>query len=151
MTVDTDAPVVDTSIIEKVAKEALNGAAVATFAALRAKPRRTITFPVNTVNEEGVEVVVTVKYRALPSNDYDELQAAHPPTAEQKRNGQIYNVDTFAPALISAVSWEPKMTVDEAREIYTSPDWSGGELSTMLIKAMQVCNAGLDVPFNARD
>jgi hypothetical protein len=139
------------AVVEKVASEALNGAAVATFAALRAKPRRTVTFPVNTMDEEGNEVVVLMKYRALPSKAYDEMIEAHPPTSEQKKAGQVYNVDTFAPALISAVSLEPALSVEEARTIYTSPDWSGGELTTLFIKALQVCNAGLDVPFNARD
>jgi hypothetical protein len=142
---------VDKSIPEKVASETLNGAAIATFAALRAKPRRTMTFPVNTVDEDGTEIAVLMKYRALPSKKYDEMIEAHPPTAEQKKQGQIYNIDTFAPALISAVSYEPLLSVEEAAEIYNSPDWSGGELTTLFIKAMQVCNAGLDIPFNARD
>ena len=146
MSIDTDP-----TIPEKVASESLNGAAIATFASLRAKPRRTVTFPVNTVDEDGEEVVVLMKYRALPSKGYDELIEAHPPTSEQKKTGQIYNIDTFAPALIAAVSYEPVLSVDEAKEIYTSPDWSGGELTTLFIKAMQVCNAGLDIPFNARD
>jgi hypothetical protein len=140
-----------TDVVEKVASEALNGVPVATFAALRAKPRRMMSFPVSTLDEDGNETALIVKYRAVPSKEYDDLQAAHPPTPEQKKQGHTYNVDTFAPALISACSFEPRMSYEQAREIYTSPDWSGGELGTLFIKALQVCNSGLDVPFNARD
>jgi hypothetical protein len=137
--------------LEKVASAALNGATKATFAALQAKPRRTMTFTVNTLDQDGAEVALSVKYRAISSKAYDALMEAHPPTAEQKKANQVYNVDTFAPALISAVSCEPTLSYEQAKEIYDSPDWSGGELSSLFIKAMQVCNSGLDVPFNARD
>lgn len=136
--------------VEEVATAALE-APVATFAQLRAKPRRTMTFPLSTQDENGDEIVMRMKYRALSPKEYDELIEAHPPTTEQKRNGATYNIDSFAPAIIAAVSAEPKLTLEQAKEIYTSPDWSGGELSSLYIRAMQVCNAGLDVPFNARD
>lgn len=137
--------------LEKVAAEApVNGAQVATFAALRAKPRRVMTFDVTTVGEDGKDLVLRVKFRAIPSTEYDNLVEAHPPTPKQKSEGAAYNVDTFAPALIAAVSNEPKMTYEQAKELYDAPDWSGGEISGLFIRAMQVCNSGLDVPFNAQ-
>lgn len=140
-----------TETLEKVAETApRNGAEVATFAALRAKPRRVMTFEVNTLDGGGKEVALLMKYRAIPSKDYDELVERHPPTAAQKQGGATYNIDTFAPAIIAAVSYEPTLSVEQATEIYNSPDWSGGELSSLFLRALQVCNSGLDVPFNVR-
>lgn len=139
----------DTTEVEKVAEKAIAGNA--TFSQLIKKPRRTLTFTVSTLDEDGEELLLKMKYRALPSKEYDDLIAEHPPTTKEKQAGAIYNVDTFAPALISAVSAVPKLSLQEATELYKSPDWSGGEIATMFFNAQRVCNAGLDVPFNARD
>lgn len=138
------------STVDEVAAKGVT-TQVATFAALRAKPRRVLTFPITTTDAEGDELVLTVKYKALSSKEYDDLVAAHPPSAKEKQAGAVYNVDGFAPALISAVSSEPKLTLEQATEIYKSPDWSGGEVGTLFFNAQRVCNSGLDVPFNARD
>lgn len=141
----------DDATVAEVAEKAVKDGGVATFARLMKKPRRTLTFTVYSADEDGAELALQVKYQALNSKEYDELQAAHPPTPKERREGAIYNVDTFAPALMAAVSLEPKLTVEEATELYRSPDWSSGEIQTMFINALRVCNAGLDVPFSARD
>jgi hypothetical protein len=96
-------------------------------------------------------VSLGIKYLALPSDEYDELQAAHPPNTKERASGQNYHHTTFAPALVSAVSVIPKMTGDEATELFTSKTWSGGETATLFVNALRCCNAGTDVPFNARD
>lgn len=139
----------DTQVVAEVAAKAPKSTA-ATFAALQRKPRRTVTFPVSTVDEDGEETQLMVKFQALSAKDYDKLVAAHPPTPKEKSLGAVYNVDTFAPALISAVSLEPRLTVEEATELYTSPDWSGGEMASLFIQAQRVCNSGIDIPFNER-
>jgi hypothetical protein len=135
--------------VEKVAEKAIAG--TATFDQLIKKPRRTLSFTVTTLDEDGEEQLLKMKYRALPSKEYDDLISEHPPTTKEKQAGAVYNVDTFAPALISAVSVEPRLSVEQATELYKSPQWSGGEIATLFFNAQRVCNAGLDVPFNARD
>ena len=124
---------------------------VATFDQLRAKPRRVLKFDVNTVDEDGEDISLSMKYRALSSKEYDKLLEKHPPSTREKAKGATYTVDTFAPALISAVSAEPQLTVEQATELYNSDEWSGGEISTLFVNALRICNAGLDVPFNGRD
>lgn len=137
------------STVEEVAAKAVSGDA--TFDLLMAKPRRSLSFEVTTQNADGDEVVLKMKYLAISSKDYDDLIAEHPPTATDKKAGQTYNMETFAPALIAAVSSVPKMTAAQATRIYKSAAWSGGEVGNLFMNAVRVCNAGLDVPFSARD
>lgn len=136
-----------TTTVEEVAAKATT----ATFAQLIKKPKRTLSFPVTTADEDGNEITLQVKFQAISSKAYDDLIAANPPTSKQRQAGAAYNVDTFAPALIAAVSLEPKLSVEQAKEIYTSPDWATGEVGEFFVSALRVCSSGLDVPFNARD
>ena len=137
------------STLEKVAAKAL-ASSDATFAALMEKPRRSLKFDVTTEDSEGEEVVLKMKYLAISSKAYDDLVAEHPPTAKEKTAGAVYNVETLAPALISAVSAIPKLDVEQATAVYKNPSWSGGEVGNLFMNAVRVCNSGLDVPFNAR-
>lgn len=138
-------------IVTKVAAKAIKDGGVATFSQLMNKPRRTLTFTVYSNDDAGEEVALQIKYKALNSKVYDDLLAAHPPSAKEKREGASYNVDTFTAALISAVSVEPVLTYEEAGQLVHSGDWASGEIGSLFINALRVCNAGLDVPFNARD
>lgn len=141
----------ETSTPSKTVEEVAAKATSATFAQLIRKPKRTLVFPITTVDEDGSEVTLNLKFQAISSKEYDDLIAANPPTSKQRQNGNAYNVDTFAPALIAAVSLEPKMTVEQAKEIYFSPEWATGEVGELFVSALRVCSSGLDVPFNARD
>lgn len=136
---------------DKVHEVAANAPRYITFEQLRTKPRRKLTFPIHTADEDGHEVVLEMTYQALTNREYDELVEQHPPSAKEKAGGAMYNVMSFSPALISACSYEPRLTLDQAREIVESERWSGGELATLFINAQRVCNAGLDVPFTVRD
>jgi hypothetical protein len=136
--------------VAKIAAKAVKDGGEATFDQLMKKPRRVLTFTVYSLDDDGEEIALNLKYQAVPSKQYDQLQSEHPPSAKEKRDGAIYNVDTFAPALISAVSVVPKLSVEQATELYHSTEWSGGEIATMFLNALRVCNAGLDVPFNER-
>ena len=146
-------PTEDISAVEKVAAKAgsVEASTNATYAALLGKPRRTLSFTVTTENEDGDEIALTMKYQAISSKRYDDLVAEHPPTPKEKAAGSIYNVETLAPALISAVSLIPALSVTQATAIYTSGSWSGGEIGNLFMNAIRVCNSGLDVPFSARD
>lgn len=120
----------------------------ATFDELVAKPRRRHTFPITLPDGNGGTVQRSLTYQAINGLEYDKLIAKHPPTPAQKADGLNFNPDTFAPALISAVSYEPELTYAQAEQLYHSPEWSGGEMSTLYITAQRVCNAGLDIPFS---
>jgi len=121
----------------------------ATLADLQSKPKRTkdVVLKVPDADGEIIELVMTLK--AIGSKDYDDLVAKHPPTREQKTDGANYNPDSFGPALISACSFEPHLTPNEAREIWDSEDWSRGEIMELFVAAVEVCSKGLDVPFTA--
>lgn len=146
--VPQDAPA-DTPVAQ-VAAKALRSGGVATFAQLRGKPRRTSSFPITLPGEDGEDFEATVRYQALTSKAYDDLVASCPPNPKERQLGAAYDADRFAPKLIAACSLEPKMSEEEAAELYFSPDWSGGEISTLFMQALKVCNAGLDVPFTVR-
>ena len=90
-------------------------------------------------------------YQALTTTEYDELMEHPPPTPKEKSQGANYNVMTFSPALIAAVSWTAELTFEQAKEIFESDAWSGGELATLFINAQRVCNSGLNIPFSVRD
>lgn len=153
MSVDTDvvspAAAPDLDGVAAVAAKALATPAVS-FADLMAKPVRTLSFPVVLADGEGTRTL-TMKYRAIVAKEYDRLLEANPPSAKEKAAGAIYHLDTFAPALIAAVSAEPRLSIEQATALYENPQWSGGELSTLFYNAQRVCNTGLDIPFNARD
>lgn len=134
--------------------EDTSGVPFATFDDLVAKPRRELTFDVTLADADGHPVKRRMTYRAMSGPAYDDMVAEHPPTPKQLANaggsGVAFNIDTFAPALISAVSHVPKLSYEQAEQLWRSESWSGGESSTLFWNAQRVCNSGLDVPFNER-
>lgn len=122
----------------------------ATFDHLRKKRRRERVVQIPYVDDDGEDVTLEMRLRAISSRQYDKLIADHPPTPKQKEQGNIYNADTFAPALIAAVSLEPKLSVEQATELYNSDEWSSGEIGGLFMEAIRLCNIGLDVPFIER-
>lgn len=121
----------------------------ATFDDLMKKKRRTVEFTIPSADDANESVELVIRYRAIGSKEYDDLVAAHPPTSRQAKDGAVYNPDTFAAALVSAVSDEPKMSVEQAQSLLRSPEWAGGEVGAIFITALKLQNAGLNVPFTA--
>jgi len=85
-----------------------------------------------------------VTFRALPGSEYKELVRAHPPNeADQAEHQKLhgvpaeFDVETFAPALISASCVEPKMTEAEASSL-PSLGWSGAEFNRLFQLALMV-------------
>jgi hypothetical protein len=120
---------------------------IATLEDLLKKPARTKELVINvpTGKSSSTDFIVTLK--AIGSKAYDDLIANHPPTNEQKREGQSYNAESFAPALIAACSVTPELTEDQANQIWTSNEWSRGELTQLFLGCVEVNSKGLDVPF----
>lgn len=75
-----------------------------------------------------------LELRALPADEFEQLMAEHPPTAEQREAGTPWNEATFRPALMSRsevpldgeepLSWEDwaqllsVLPFGEVRELY---------------------------------
>lgn len=122
----------------------------ATMDRLRKKKRRERVVPIQTVDDDGDDLTLEMRFRAISSKAYDKLVAENPPTPKQRDQGAMYNPDTFAPALISACSLDPKLSLEEATEITTSDEWSSGETGGLFVECIRLCQAGLDVPFTER-
>lgn len=74
---------------------------------------------------------------------YEWLVRHHPPTEEDNSESQKdhgvdapYNGDLFAPALIAATCFEPRMKVEQVAELID--EWSQTEVLTMFAAAMEV-------------
>jgi hypothetical protein len=120
----------------------------ATLDMLKNKPRSTTEFSLFLSDGNGGSNEVTLKYQAIGMRAYDTLVSKHPPKPEQRAEGNSFNIDTFAPALISACSVEPEITPAEAKEIWDSDDWSRGDVMVLFRNAVELNNRGLDVPFS---
>lgn len=82
-------------------------------------------------------------FRAIGAQEYDKLLAKHPPTMDQRADGSVYNINTFAPALLAKVCDDPDLEPDEWLKVWLSPEWGRGELMQIFGTAVQVCNSGL--------
>ena len=83
----------------------------ATLDLMKNKPRATSEFSIFIKDEDGETQELTLKFQAIGARNYDKLVAKHPPKPEQRADGASFNMDTFAPALIAAVSVEPEISV----------------------------------------
>ena len=106
------------------------------------KKRRTKAVTLTVDGEE-----VNLLFGAISAHDLDKLYAAHRPNAEQKVSGMSFNPQTFNPALVAACSIDPKISEDDASEIFDSENWSTGELSYLVDVCSALCMQGMDIPF----
>lgn len=124
------------------------GARRATLDMLRDKrpAEREVAVKLNPDDEEPV----TFLLRALPATAYDRLVTKHPPTTDQQADGNSFNVDTFAPALMAAVIIEPAAEDRFWRERWADPNWGRGEIASLYFACSELCNRGLDLaPFDS--
>jgi hypothetical protein len=63
-----------------------------------------------------IDAEIKIPMQGLPPYVYESLQAQHPATEAQRKNGMAYNVDRFAPVLVSACCTDP-MTVQQAASL----------------------------------
>jgi hypothetical protein len=86
-------------------------------------------------------------FRSIGAKEWDSLVSKHPPTPDQRADGQPFNTNTFGPALLSRVCIEPEITESDWKEIWDSPDWNRGEVATLYGEAVNLCTTGIDIPF----
>lgn len=120
----------------------------ATLDLLKSKKRARQTFTLFLSDGEGTMHELQMTFQAIGAVEYDKLVSKHPPKAEQRVDGATYNIDSFAPALISRCSVDPEMSEDDAQEIWQSSEWSRGDLMVLFRNAIELNNRGIDIPFN---
>ena len=99
-----------------------------------------------TITLNGEETVIVIE--ALPTPLLNQLQVEHPARKNNNDDKALgLNSKTFPPALFAASVQDPKLSADEWQEIWTSPDWSAGELGHLLDLVFGVSTKGFDVPF----
>ena len=121
----------------------------ATFADLMNKKRRQEDVVINTIDDDGYDVELVLRYQALGAKQFDDLIAKYPPNAKQKLDGMAYNPDTFGPALVAAVCLDPQLSVEQAQALIESQGWSTGEANTLTGEAMRICQVSAGVPFTS--
>ena len=141
----------DREAAQETIKAALAQIQDATFEDLFDKPRRKTAFLVTLPTKDGGQRQVRIRYQAMDPKAFDDLLAAHPPTPKEERKGAQWNADTFPAALVSAVSLAPKMTFEQAKSLLDNPRWAPGEVNALFRNALDVCTAGLNVPFSDGD
>jgi len=125
----------------KISEEQRRESKRATLDKLLKKPRVEREITLTLPSDDGETEEITFKYRSLGAQEYDKLIDMYPPTTEQKIDGAAFNVDKFAPALISKVCVDPEMSYEDCKAIWDSPDWNRGELMHLFGEAMNLCNS----------
>ncbi|MFH8581632.1 hypothetical protein [Streptomyces zaomyceticus] len=74
------------------------------------------------------DAAIVLTFQALRRTDFEDLKTKHPPTEAQAEDGQLLNIETFGPELISASSLDG-LTVEDAQSFLT--DWSAGEAAQL--------------------
>jgi hypothetical protein len=123
----------------------------ATLDLLRSKKRQEQELTVMLPVEGGKTQEVSFLFQSIGAQEWDRLVAKFPPTAEQRADGQSFNMHRFAPALLSAVCTDPQLTDAEWSEIWDSPDWNRGEVVQLYATAVELCSTGMNIPFSGRD
>jgi hypothetical protein len=79
------------------------------------------------------ESVIRFVLRALSRSEFQRLLDAHQPTPKQRKDNPAiqWNPDTFGPALVAACSVEPRLSLEQTREMWDSANWSPGELGRL--------------------
>lgn len=140
----------DTAVLEARQEQAATSRR-ATLALLKGKKRAQREVLVEIPGEDGPEQA-SFLFRAISRREYDALIDEHPPTKAGVARGDIFNMDTFAPALLAKVIIEPRVPEDEWRDLWKSPDWSSGELNGLFVTAAGLCNSGFElVPTTGTD
>ncbi|WP_263165395.1 hypothetical protein [Streptomyces sp. SCSIO ZS0520] len=105
-------------------------------------PARAIAAQIKAVREEARQAEVSFRLRYIGDRAYSDLLAAHP----SKDENEAFNSDTFPRALIAACCVDPKMTEEQAGELFEVI--SQGEIKRLFDGAWEVHNGSGMVPFS---
>lgn len=122
---------------------------IATATDLLKKPARRREHTIRSVGDDGEDVELVVSLQAIGAAKWDAIVAECPPSAEQRKEGLGYNVEKFAPRLVAACAVEPRLSEEEAEELFASDTWNNWETQQLFLAAARLCNQDVDVPFTA--
>lgn len=74
------------------------------------------------------KAAISLRFQALPRQELETLQNAHPASEKEEEAGEEYAMDTFAPALISAASLDG-MPADYAKQALDT--WSAADAQAL--------------------
>ena len=103
---------------------------------------------VETLVEESRETEVVFSFKSVGRPRYEELVEEHPPTKDAKKEGAEFNDKTFPPALVSEACVDPEMSIEDAVDIFSSPEWNGAELRRIFFAALEVNTETGDIPLS---
>lgn len=93
--------------------------------------------------ERMKESEVAFTFRALGAKAWSDLVAAHP----GKNEGEPWDVETLAPALVSASAVDPEMSPDDVDELFEQLNFAQRQ---QLIDAAWHVNGDASIPFSLR-
>lgn len=131
----------------RTARTKSNARRTATAADLLKKPARTREVTFKSTDDAGDPVELVLVLRAVGARRWDDLVSQCPPNADQKKDGALYDVETFAPRLVAACSFDPVLSEEETQEIFASETWNNWETQSLFLAAARLCNQDFDVPF----
>lgn len=117
-----------------------------------AKGPQAIEKKIEKLQGEASDYIVTFKMRDCGRKRREDLIAAHPPTKQQldefrKQGGSgalSFNVETFYPALLAEVTFEPEFTVDQFHRLFD--EWGWGEIELLVQTAERVTAGRASIP-----
>lgn len=88
----------------------------------------------------AADAAITFHLRGLPPRAWNDLQMEHPPTDEQEKRGQMFNPDTFYPALFSACSLRPLPVAKAAAIMHLAGN--AGDTGSLMIALREINERG---------
>lgn len=114
--------------------------------------------------DKARESEVTFTFRSVGRARFDKMLAEHPPTPEQRKQVKElmsergmpfdppkWNGETFPPAIVSASSVDPELTITDTQEMWADENWSPAELLRVLECALSCYWEVEEIPFAAGD
>ena len=100
--------------------------------------------------EDSMDTEVTFIFKSMGRVAYDELVSdpAYQADDEQKKEGAQFDPDTFPAALVAGSCLDPEITLEEAEEIFSDPNWNGAELQRLFFGALEVNTETGDIPLS---
>jgi len=96
------------------------------------------------VEAEGT--IVTFSFRSIGRPAFESMVRRNKPDQEDKKDGSIFNTKTFPPELVAAASVEPKISLDQAKEMFNSDSWNNAELIKVFLTAQAANTESPDIP-----
>lgn len=111
------------------------------------------TAPVVEAKIEKVEEEIAANrqpfvFQSIGRKPYSALLDEYKPRDENPDDKDLgFNADEFPPRLIALSSFDPKISLDQAREIWDGDNWSDAETTLLLASAVLANKEIVDVPF----